>query len=202
MRPPAKGVDRGLGTAIMPRPKFGAFVYISIAEISESGPQIAIPSQDAQWRLVVADIAEGSRGSKVDAKVDFARHGNQLEVRGHLHGQVGQCCSRCAEDTDVAIDCSFVANYLVDERVDPEKELQSYDLESSALVGEGIELFEVLREQILLALPNQPYCKDDCAGLCVVCGTNRNLEECSCSGVHPDSPFAALAGLVSPGVEE
>ena len=46
--------------------------------------------------------------------------------------------------------------------------------------GDGIELKDVLREYVLLALPMQRVCREDCQGICPVCGQNRNLVECGC----------------------
>ncbi len=46
--------------------------------------------------------------------------------------------------------------------------------EASRLHGELIDLEPVLRDQVVLELPFQPVCSDDCAGLCVECGTNLN----------------------------
>ena len=49
------------------------------------------------------------------------------------------------------------------------------------------------REIIMLALPDNPLCKDDCAGLCAGCGANLNLENCRC-GPKPANPALARLG--------
>jgi uncharacterized protein len=64
--------------------------------------------------------------------------------------------------------------------------------------GEMIQLDSVCLEQIELALPVQPLCREDCAGLCPRCGVDRNTTTCGCAEVRPDSPFAALASLRGP----
>jgi uncharacterized protein len=48
---------------------------------------------------------------------------------------------------------------------------------------------------ISLALPVQPLCREDCAGLCVRCGTDLNAGACSCKQAAPKSPFDVLAVL-------
>jgi uncharacterized protein len=57
---------------------------------------------------------------------------------------------------------------------------------------EKIDLGEVVREQLYLALPMKPLCREDCKGLCPVCGANRNRETCTCQQEWVDPRMAAL----------
>ena len=52
--------------------------------------------------------------------------------------------------------------------------------------GDRLDLGEVVREQVLLALPLKPLCREDCRGLCPRCGQNRNLGPCGCP--PPEEP--------------
>ena len=61
--------------------------------------------------------------------------------------------------------------------------------------GGEIQLDSVCVELIALALPVQPLCREECAGLCPRCGADRNTSPCECTEVRPESPFAALASL-------
>ena len=45
---------------------------------------------------------------------------------------------------------------------------------------DGLELEDILREQVLLALPMQRVCSETCKGFCPVCGKNRNETACDC----------------------
>ena len=58
--------------------------------------------------------------------------------------------------------------------------------------GDGIELNDVLREYVLLTLPMQRVCRQDCKGICPACGQNRNLKDCACQAVPLDDRWAAL----------
>ena len=58
---------------------------------------------------------------------------------------------------------------------------------------DSIDLGEVVREQLYLALPMKPLCQEDCKGLCPVCGGNRNREACTCQQEWVDPRMAALA---------
>jgi uncharacterized protein len=59
----------------------------------------------------------------------------------------------------------------------------------------GIELEDILREQLLLALPMQRICSDVCKGICPVCGVNRNETQCDCKIEAHDDRWGALRNL-------
>jgi len=61
--------------------------------------------------------------------------------------------------------------------------------------GDGLELSEVLREQILLSLPMQRVCGEGCKGICPVCGQNRNLVECLCQAATRRRPLGEAERL-------
>jgi uncharacterized protein len=73
-----------------------------------------------------------------------------------------------------------------------EIELKEKDTEVSFFWGDGIEVGDILREQILLSLPMKPICREDCQGLCPHCGKNRNLETCDCESVLLDPRLEPL----------
>ena len=61
----------------------------------------------------------------------------------------------------------------------------------------GLVLEDVVREQVLLSLPNRTLCTPDCKGLCQHCGTNLNTDTCSCDRGPSDPRWSALAGLAN-----
>jgi len=61
--------------------------------------------------------------------------------------------------------------------------------------GEGLLLEDVLKEQILLALPVKQVCRADCKGLCPLCGKNLNAESCDCEVSMPDPRWSALEDI-------
>ncbi len=63
------------------------------------------------------------------------------------------------------------------------------------LSGDQADLEPLARDAILLALPQAPLCAEDCAGLCPVCGADRNVADCGCDTVVRDERWAALDSL-------
>ena len=74
-----------------------------------------------------------------------------------------------------------------------EPDVEHHDLGLAEYHDESIDLGEVVREQLYLALPMKPLCAEDCKGLCPVCGANRNRETCACQNEWVDPRMAALA---------
>lgn len=68
-----------------------------------------------------------------------------------------------------------------------------YDLVEDAST---LDLFALVHDGVLIDQPVRTLCKPDCAGLCVVCGIDRNLETCDCDTAAPADPrWAALADV-------
>ena len=65
-------------------------------------------------------------------------------------------------------------------RGEEEVEIDEGEAELGFYQGGGMELEDILREQILLAMPMQRVCREDCKGICPTCGGNRNETPCDC----------------------
>ena len=82
-------------------------------------------------------------------------------------------CDRCSTDFTREIDMLFehkLAQTLVDDGNDDYIETPDFKL----------ELDDIVISDILLSLPQKNLCKDDCKGLCQICGKNLNEGDCSC----------------------
>jgi uncharacterized protein len=69
------------------------------------------------------------------------------------------------------------------------------DLDTVILEEPVIDLDDIIRQQLLLALPMKKLCSEQCKGMCLRCGANLNQNACGCDGEPQDSPFAILAQL-------
>jgi uncharacterized protein len=77
----------------------------------------------------------------------------------------------------------------------PERSITAPETEIGYYQKDSLALEDVLREQVLLALPVRTLCKPDCKGLCPRCGANRNLQACNCDPGPSDPRWEALSGL-------
>ena len=120
----------------------------------------------------------------------------EIRVRGHLAVTMRCDCNRCLEPALFPIDSSFDLFYRsADEPEsdeDAEVEIDAGEAEIGFYEGAGIELKDIMREQILLSMPMQHICRADCQGICPVCGQNRNLVHCGCEAKLVDDRWSAL----------
>jgi uncharacterized protein len=118
----------------------------------------------------------------------------EIRIQGSLQVRMEAECDRCLDVTDRNLDLKFDLFYapLSSGPHAPEVRLDKDESETDFYKGEGLELEDVLREQILLALPMQRVCREDCRGICPVCGQNRNRVACGCQVKAPDDRWAAL----------
>jgi uncharacterized protein len=113
------------------------------------------------------------------------RAGAEVRIAGDLRTTMEIPCSRCLESAQVEIAKSFDLffrqrdEFMFDE--DDEIELSEKDTRTAFFSGTRLVIDEILREQVLLAIPMKPLCKPDCKGLCPHCGVNLNLTNCNCA---------------------
>jgi uncharacterized protein len=120
----------------------------------------------------------------------------EIRVKGHVSVRMEADCDRCLEPAPVPIDSDFELFYRpVAEGYGEEVEIDKSEAEMGFFEGDGIELDDVLREYILLSLPMQRICSEDCKGICPVCGQSRNQKDCGCQMQAGDDRWAALKNL-------
>jgi uncharacterized protein len=121
----------------------------------------------------------------------------EIRIRGHLKVGMRSECDRCLEPADFTIDSSFDLFYRPAQRADYEEEIEidEGEAEIAFYEGAGLELEDVLREFVLLAMPMQRLCHPECLGMCPACGQNRNLINCGCELRPVDDRWSALKKL-------
>jgi uncharacterized protein len=142
----------------------------------------------------------------LSAKV--TRTSGAFELSGTVPLSLRGECKRCLKSVDVTVPIDFRLNLVSTARV-PAKAAKeepseadhnrgTFELEDAdeeVVEGGVVDLLDVVREQILLALPSDMVCAETCLGLCPMCGKNLNDGECACPGPDPDPRWASLKGL-------
>ena len=127
----------------------------------------------------------------------LTKHIAHTDVEGTIQAEIELECTRCLQKIEKSFEIPFQAAFVAPENYTQAKEaeLQATDLDVSVLEGNEIDLTELVREQILLNLPEQIFCREDCKGLCEKCGANRNLINCNCLDEEIDPRWSALKNL-------
>jgi uncharacterized protein len=131
----------------------------------------------------------------VNGKVRLS--GNEVFVSGHVDTRAQVECDRCLQPVEAPVSADFTLDYITGSEYESSEVAELTEAEMSVAVfdGEGLDVDEIVKEQILLAVPTRMLCREDCKGICPECGIDRNTGECSCGADNIDPRWAALKNL-------
>ena len=133
---------------------------------------------------------------EVDGTAELTAATGEIRLKGHLSVSVEAECDRCLDTASFPIDTSFDLIYRpISRTLAGEVIVAEDESEVGFYQGAGLELADVLREQVLLALPMQKVCRQECKGICPICGQNRNLAACDCQPRLMDDRWSGLRNL-------
>lgn len=126
--------------------------------------------------------------AEVDADVLLDSVDGGIEVTATITAPWTGECRRCLEVIDGRLEAEVRELY----RPRPPGEPPDQDDDTYPLSGELLDLQPLVRDAILLELPVNPLCRDDCAGLCPTCGAGLADGPCGCPPPAADPRWAAL----------
>ncbi|HET6438494.1 MAG TPA: DUF177 domain-containing protein [Anaeromyxobacter sp.] len=181
---------------------------VNIDEIKETGLlRTWDVAREAADEMVAGDNAGyRARGPvHVEARLEKIERRVRVDARGRAELTVP--CGRCLNPVPVDLPVEFELTLVPedeyrdgpggDER-DKGPAAGSFDprqAEEDVYSGKVIDLDPLVREQLVLSLPAYPVCREDCKGLCPVCGSNLNERECGCDRKIPDPRWAGLKSI-------
>jgi DUF177 domain-containing protein len=123
--------------------------------------------------------------------------GNEVFVNGHVDTRAQVDCDRCLQPVVLPVSADFALEYITGPEYEASAaaELTEAELSVSVFDGEAIDVDEIVKEQILLAVPTRTLCREECKGICPECGIDRNTGECKCVANDIDPRWAALKDL-------
>jgi uncharacterized protein len=172
---------------------------ISVDEVPQSPKEV-------QFSENIEELQETYRQSinrdfgfppRLDVDLVYYRSGEDIFFTGNFHGPVTGNCGRCLDPYNFTLAKEFEFVLTPDSSKSDRRaeELRREDLGLSYYSSDEIDLAPLIREQVILALPTRPLCSENCRGLCVSCGTNRNRETCSCAATTSDPRMAIFRNL-------
>jgi uncharacterized protein len=167
------------------------FIGVRDLEVRKATFDVAFPPgrvdlQESEFRQITP--------LRMTGVAELAGAAEEIRVFGHIAGVLEAECDRCLEAATFEIDRDFDLFYrpVSEDPGQPDLELEPGDCEIGFYEGAGFDLADVLQEQVLLWLPMHWVCRDDCQGICPVCGGNRNRTACACQAAVLDDRWAAL----------
>ena len=139
----------------------------------------------------VAELLEEHRGPK-----DIVQ---DIRLRGSYEGLFQVPCARCLDSVKHPLKGEYDVLFrpLGVDTEEREHSIGASETEIGYYQSGSLLLEDVLREQVLLSLPARTLCREDCKGICLSCGANRNTDLCSCEQAPTDSRWLALGDLRS-----
>ncbi len=141
----------------------------------------------------------GSLKVKGRAELVKEHHGGRVVVPnirlvGKFGGDFEAACARCLEPVAQHLEKDFdlIFRPLGSDRRGEEVSISEAETEIGYYQGEGLELADAVKEQVLLAAPVKVVCRESCKGFCALCGKNLNEGACECSPVVADPRWDAL----------
>lgn len=165
-------------------------MIIRVSELEDEGltvddpAAIGAPYADPSWRLDRVRLAVQPDGADV-------------LVRGRLAATVPQLCSRCLDTFRATVNADVDVRLVPRPATAESVELASEDLDVDFYTDDQLDLSAVIETETTLALPMKPLCREDCRGLCPVCGGNRNSAPCACRERPADPRLAVLGRLTA-----
>jgi len=170
-------------------------MLIDVSQVPPEGLNITLSEE-------VLDLGEPANTwdgpAAVRAEIHVGRSGQGLLISGSFSGGVSLVCSRCLELFHFHTEDRFHLYCEAGAKSPPEEEheLTDDELDVTYLEQGRINTDHLLRENILLSLPVQPLCCEECQGLCPRCGENLNRGTCNCSDAPLDPRLQALRKLL------
>jgi len=188
-------------------------MVVRIEEIKEEGLRLTEPVTEEFLAEVL--LGEGhDTGFKAvgaaPAVMVLTKVGRSVLLEGEVQVKLQAPCKRCLAGVEQALPVRFVLNLVPapeqfasaedgeGEERDRAEKAGSFALgeaDEELFDGKTIDLDPIVREQVLLALPMDLVCREDCRGLCPSCGQNLNVEKCACEPKGIDPRLAALKNI-------
>lgn len=174
--------------------------------IPQDGLSMEHRMQANDFEILKSLIAKGEAEftDTIGIKLSIMPRKDLIQVDGSVRVRVRITCSRCAENYDAQLRRQFSLSYSRNIPQDLHRdetegiELTAQQIGLILYQGDEIDLRDALAEQVVLALPYKPICRQDCKGLCQNCGANLNQDVCQCESDPKGGPFEVLKGLKLP----
>ncbi|UCF90080.1 MAG: DUF177 domain-containing protein [Desulfobacterales bacterium] len=176
---------------------------IHFDQLKESGLSLEFEEQPEFFPVLKEMIESGECVflAPIKTRLQAVRIAELVEVEGSVETTVRLTCSRCLKRFKTPLHSQFALTYTkappaVPQAADGQEiELSAADMGMVHFKGEVINLQDSLQEQLVLAFPLRPLCRETCKGLCPRCGADLNTSPCNCAPPPFNSRFAALKDL-------
>jgi uncharacterized protein len=188
-------------------------MVVKIEQIHETGLKLDEPIGLELLQEVLRGAGQdtGFRAARPSTlHASFRKVSGGVLLQGQFTAHVAAPCKRCLVDVNMDLPVSFTLNLVPEalargedvggaeaegEQGETAGSFELEDADEEVFDGKTIDLDPIVREQVLLALPMNAVCREDCKGLCAQCGQNLNEKQCGCETKVIDPRLAPLMNI-------
>ncbi len=122
---------------------------------------------------------------------------SEVRINGQGSIKIKMPCDRCLKDVDVEIPVNI--DYAI---IEPGEGVEDDPDTDEFVDGYELDTDKLIHYELIMGLPMKVLCKDDCKGLCAVCGRDRNTYDCGCDTFVPDPRMAAIQDIFNANNKE
>lgn len=165
-------------------------LQINIARVAEGEHRHHFEASPSDLEL------DDSFDGPVRVDVDLVRTGRQYLLEASFDVSSHRICDRCVDPFTLPLAGEYKILYVPDGSMSPAVD-DSGEVQTIPADARVISLDEDLRQFIALAVPSKILCREDCRGLCPICGRNLNTGDCSCEQPTTDPRWDVLKKLTN-----
>lgn len=164
-------------------------IRINVAEIKKR----LVGSKTFAYELTPDELDITDTELKVTAPIQLEgvveNAGDVILLKADVKTEIERTCGRCLKVFTEPLAAQVVEKFYP---------AGAENIENDAFIYESdlLDITEPVRESLLLAVPLQSLCREDCRGLCPVCGADRNEGDCGCDATTVDPRLAALKQFI------
>ena len=164
-------------------------IRINVAEIKKR----LVGSKTFAYELTPDELDITDTDLKVMAPIHLEgvveNAGDVILFKADVKTEIERTCGRCLKVFTEPLAAQVVEKFYP---------AGAENIENDAFIYESdlLDITEPVRESLLLAVPLQSLCREDCRGLCPVCGADRNEGDCGCDATTVDPRLAALKQFI------
>lgn len=135
----------------------------------------------------------GNPDTEVEIHLDVHQHGDDFLLQGTLQAHLVLTCDRCLGPAPHPISGSFSVWVVTAPR--PDLQANEEDVLVVPPTQKEVDLSGPVAETVYVELPQKLLCREDCMGLCPICGVDLNTQSCDCASEKFDERWAGLEAI-------
>lgn len=173
-------------------------MLVNLSDVLTSEGKVETTSVELEMSSFDSRLGEFLITKKSPVSFTFTNIGvNKAKVEGNVELTFDTRCDRCLTEVPTKLALQFDRVVTSPDAVTEDEE----DDDQNFMEGYQLDVETFVYNEILLNWPAKILCREECKGVCPVCGQNLNEKECGCDTFVPDPRMAAIKDIFNANKE-